>query len=327
MPELRWILIACGVVLLVGIYVWGRRNSKATASSGVEDAIARRPEPVFETADAYDPPIVQAEDAFDDAVEADYAESEGAPAPVVARSHVRASIDESNDPTLEAPVGRADRERRYARIEPTFIDESMTAELPAEDIPEPPARPAPPAPSPSAAPSASQSPAADAPTLSMSTSPPPRRIERRKIIALRLATPQRIPGAQLRAALESESLAHGKYGVFHRLDEESGGALFSVASMVEPGTFDLEKMPQESYPGITLFAQLPGPVAGMLALNELIACSRRLHSALGGTLQDERGVPLTVHRIERIRQEIREFEHRPTTDSAHRPSSTLSPSP
>jgi FtsZ-interacting cell division protein ZipA len=51
----------------------------------------------------------------------------------------------------------------------------------------------------------------------------------------------------------------------------------------------------------------------MLAFNELIACSRRLHAALGGTLQDERGVPLTVHRIERIRQEIREFEHKPAS--------------
>jgi FtsZ-interacting cell division protein ZipA len=63
----------------------------------------------------------------------------------------------------------------------------------------------------------------------------------------------------------------------------------------------------------------------MLAFNELISCSRRLHAALGGTLQDERGVPLTVHRIERIRQEIREFEHRPAGDPLQRSSSTHSP--
>ena len=84
---------------------------------------------------------------------------------------------------------------------------------------------------------------------------------------------------------------------------------------------------QEFFPGITLFAQLPGPVAGMLAFNELIACSKRLHAALGGTLQDERGVPLTVHRIERIRQEIREFEQRPAYDPSQRSSHPVSPSP
>jgi cell division protein ZipA len=88
--------------------------------------------------------------------------------------------------------------------------------------------------------------------------------------------------------------------------------------MVEPGTFDLEKMSETLYPGVTLFAQLPGPVAGMHALNEMVACARRLHSALGGVLQDDRGVPLTVHRIERMRQEVREFE-RPASGSARTP--------
>ena len=81
--------------------------------------------------------------------------------------------------------------------------------------------------------------------------------------------------------------------------------------MVEPGTFDLEKMGETLYPGVTMFTQLPGPVPGMHALNELIACARRLQAHLGGTLQDERGVPLTVHRIERMRQEVREFERPP----------------
>jgi FtsZ-interacting cell division protein ZipA len=52
----------------------------------------------------------------------------------------------------------------------------------------------------------------------------------------------------------------------------------------------------------------------MHALNELVACARRLHQSLGGVLQDDRGVPLTVHRIERMRQEVREFERpAPTT--------------
>jgi cell division protein ZipA len=85
--------------------------------------------------------------------------------------------------------------------------------------------------------------------------------------------------------------------------------------MVEPGSFDLEKMSETLYPGITMFTQLPAPVPGMHALNELIACARRLQANLGGTLQDERGVPLTVHRIERMRQEVREFERPPAGGS------------
>ena len=82
--------------------------------------------------------------------------------------------------------------------------------------------------------------------------------------------------------------------------------------MVEPGTFDLEKMGETLYPGITLFAQLPGPGAGHArAATSWSRARAACRQSLGGTLQDERGVPLTVHRIERMRQEVREFERPP----------------
>jgi cell division protein ZipA len=176
------------------------------------------------------------------------------------------------------------------RVEPTFAD-APTEELPVRAAPA----------------------AAAAPTLSSSEAPQSssRRVERRKILSVRIAiAPQRLEGTKLQEALVAESLQHGKYDIFHRLHTD-GSIVFSVASMVEPGTFELEKMGETLYPGITMFTQLPGPVPGMHALNELIACARRLQASLGGTLQDERGVPLTVHRIERMRQEVREFERPP----------------
>ena len=197
-----------------------------------------------------------------------------------------------HEPTVETWRGR---------VEPTLAD-GPTEELPV--------RAAPPAT------------AATAPTLSSSEAPQSRRVERRKILSLRLAiTPQRLEGAKLLESLQAESLQHGKYGIFHRLHTD-GSIVFSVASMVEPGTFELEKMSETMYPGITMFTQLPGPVPGMHALNELVACARRLQANLGGTLQDERGVPLTVHRIERMRQEVRDFERPPAgrgagSQSAH----------
>jgi cell division protein ZipA len=142
----------------------------------------------------------------------------------------------------------------------------------------------------------------------MSSTPPPRRSERRKIMALRIAAgSHRFTGEQLLESLLSEGLQHGKYDVFHRLDD-AGASIFSIASMVEPGTFDPPKMKEETYPGITMFAQLPGPIDGLLAFNELVLVARRLQEKLGGTLQDERGVPLTIHRVERLRQDIRDFQ-------------------
>jgi cell division protein ZipA len=325
MPELRWILIVFGLALLIGIYVWGRRGAKSAA---IADDVTPRPDPAFEPAASYDefeaplvPPIEE--------MEIDEPDAQRAPPERVERGWVArdveasrpAPIDESRETTVEAYVPRERPRDLRPRIEPTFNEESVTAELPVREEPEPEL-----AASPSPAKSSLTQPVNEAPTIGMSNTPPPRRIERRKIIALRLAAGgQRLNGLLLKNALDAEGLEHGKYDVFHRLDN-SGASIFSIASMMEPGTFDLEKMPQETYPGITLFTQLPGPVAGMLAFNELIACSRRLHAALGGTLQDERGVPLTVHRIERLRQEIREFELRPASDP-QRSSSTFTPTP
>jgi cell division protein ZipA len=196
-------------------------------------------------------------------------------------------------PVVEPPAP-ATHESWRSRLEPTLAD-APTEELPVR--------------SPQAAPSAPA--AGAAPTLSSSEAPQARRIERRKILSVRLAmVPQRVEGAKLQEALLAESLQHGKYNIFHRLHTD-GSIVFSVASMVEPGTFELEKMGEALFPGVTMFTQLPGPVPGMHALNEMIACARRLQANLGGTLQDERGVPLTVHRIERMRQEVREFERPP----------------
>lgn len=308
MPELRWILIACGALLLIGVYVWGRRAARDGAAS--EDAALRmRPEPPM----AAPEPAIEHFPGPEDTAEAAAGSSEAAytRATDFSSTLVRATPrdplpDVSARNAQDGGYRAAGRDFRRGRIEPTLEEapteevHAATVELPVED--ERPAEPAEPAQAP-------------APTLAMSSAPAPKRLERRKIIALRLAAgTQRFAGAQLRQTLEEENLDYGKYDVFHRL--HGGAQIFSVASMVEPGTFDLEKMPTLAYPGVTLFAQLPGPVAGMEALNQLITCGKRLQEHLGGTLQDERGVPLTAHRMERLRQEIREFESQQGRDAS-----------
>jgi cell division protein ZipA len=290
MPELRWILIGFAIVLLAGIYLWGRKASVEAAKR--EASLRARPEPGMFSND-----VPQHES--DTAADIDPSDWDSGDANRANISEAWREPTSTDAPTIERHV-QDDSWR--GRMEPTFSEPFVTEELPI----------APEAPRASEnVSSSSTAPSAAAPTLSSGDSPPPKRIERRKILALRLAaSPHRIEGARLSAALEAEALQHGKYAVYHRLHED-GLSIFSVASIVEPGTFDPETMAQTQYPGITLFAQLPGPVPGMHALNELVACARRLQQTLGGTLQDDRGVPLTVHRIERLRQEVREFERPP----------------
>ena len=296
MNDLRWILIVAGAILLIAIYFWGRRGNKRDDGAGAIVARPRsdhsiepqsydrvEPEPVDDPVIAEEP--VQANDwQPPPRVEARPAVTPRFEEPVVRRGRVEPTFSEMDS----LPPNYADDETALE------ADPVATAELPVRE-------------------------SAPAPTLGMSSTPPPRRIERRKIVALRLAAPaQRYPGDELRQAFEAESLQHGRYDVFHRLHDD-GASVFAVASMVEPGTFDLDSMAAQKYTGVTMFAQLPGPVPGVHALQDLVACGKRLQEILGGTLQDERGVPLTVHRIERLRQEIVEFERGHARDMNQRP--------
>jgi FtsZ-interacting cell division protein ZipA len=130
---------------------------------------------------------------------------------------------------------------------------------------------------------------------------------RRKIIALRLAFPERVSGVQLLELLQSERMTHGKFSIYHRLHD--GGTVFSLASMVEPGAFDVAAMPQQQFPGVTLFMLLPGPLDGLIAYDQMLSSAQRLAHATHGILQDERGSKLTAQIMERLRDEVLDFQH------------------
>ncbi|HEY6642931.1 cell division protein ZipA C-terminal FtsZ-binding domain-containing protein [Povalibacter sp.] len=303
MNDLRWILIVCGALLLIGIYFWGRRGSRrADTDDGV---LHPRSDPQLEP--SFDAPSYRVHD--EDSLPEEELDAYEPPVeqPFVIRApsrHEPAAWQPRNESAARVePSGRG---VRGARVEPTFGDDDSTS-LPestayAEEV------------DPAKTVELSAKEPLDAPTLGMSSTPAPRRIERRKIIALRLAAPgQRFPGEALRDAMEAESLQFGRYDVFHRLHDD-GVSIFSVASMMEPGTFELDRMAGQQYSGVTMFAQLPGPIPGVHALSDLVECGKRMQSKLGGTLQDDRGVPLTVHRIERLRQEVIDFERAQARD-------------
>ena len=83
-----------------------------------------------------------------------------------------------------------------------------------------------------------------------------------------------------------------------------------MASLLEPGTFPLDAMAAFSTPGLTLFAQLPGPVEGLQVYSLMLNAARRLAESLGGGLQDETHSALTQQTIEHTRAEIREHSRK-----------------
>jgi hypothetical protein len=113
--------------------------------------------------------------------------------------------------------------------------------------------------------------------------------------------------ATTRARLRAEGLGFGRYEIFHHLHDD-GRPIFSVASLKEPGTFDIESMETTQYPGVAMFAVLPGPVPAADAFDDMIFTARALATHLNGALADERGAPLTALRVGKLREEALEFE-------------------
>lgn len=108
------------------------------------------------------------------------------------------------------------------------------------------------------------------------------------ILAIHVARPARpIEAMELFPALDAAGLSYGQMDIFH-YELEDGQEAFSVANMVEPGTFDPTTMIEGiSTPGVTMFAVLPGPLSAVDTLQYMTGCARELAKALGAEVLDE----------------------------------------
>ncbi len=142
-----------------------------------------------------------------------------------------------------------------------------------------------------------------------SSAPPPNAGELQRIVTIRVCAvgEMRWSGAQLMAALELHGLAFGRYQVFHRKHVD-GRSLFCVASLIEPGTFDMAVMGSQEFRGITLFAVLPGPTAPLDTVDELLRTARGLAEELSGMIQDAKGMPMSPQRAASLREDVAQFQ-------------------
>jgi len=137
----------------------------------------------------------------------------------------------------------------------------------------------------------------------------PNAAELQRIVTIRVCAvgETRWSGDQLMAALEQHGLAFGRYQVFHRRHVD-GRSLFCVASLVEPGTFDVAAMPDQDFRGVTLFAVLPGPLEPLETMDELFGTARGLAEQLSGMVQDGKGMPLSPQRAAALREDVARFQ-------------------
>ena len=279
--ELRWILLCLSLPLLAGIWWWtARRAGQIPGNSEL-----REPTPSVD-------PARHADSSGDLPAEpAPQPRDWGVP-PFEPLNIRTAEFD--HVPVLDAPM--------TAGTDPAPTPGSVRATAPA------PARA--PTPPPPMRPMFTTGPISEQSDRAAAAPPQaPNAAELQRIVTIRVCTvgEARWSGSQLMAALELHGLAFGRYQVFHRKHAD-GRSLFCVASLIEPGTFDIAEMADQEYRGVTLFAVLPGPIKPIETMDELLGTARGLAEELSGMVQDAKGMPLSPQRAAALREDIARFQ-------------------
>ena len=109
-------------------------------------------------------------------------------------------------------------------------------------------------------------------------------------------------------ALRNAGLEHGRYAIFHRqLGTNREG--FSVASLTEPGSFDLEHLGDATIAGLSFFLVLPGKGDPVSRFDAMVETARALSVELAADLFDERGSSWSSQRERYLREELIEYRH------------------
>lgn len=314
MAGLRWILLGAGVALILGLWWWETRRTRMQAGldagapggrdrfSGAADEANVAPDAESESVEAAyrptierirvprRPPMIE----IPDDLEVDVSDFVGIdrrrggdpsftlePEPGLV---AEPDVDDQDAAVHVEDAGEQDDHHRAPWVSTQPLDRDEVAPMRLDDPPE---------------------------------APPSDPMERRtaeasqqRIVALRLVASGRDwGGASLRAALEAEDLHHGPYSIYHR-EREDGKSLLYVASMMEPGSFDLGSMDEQEFSGISLFGIVPGPLDAPSTFDLVLTVGRALAERLAGQLQDEQGSTLTSQRILNLREELVHFEHR-----------------
>lgn len=114
-------------------------------------------------------------------------------------------------------------------------------------------------------------------------------------------------GMQLLDAMEVCGLHHGEMGIFHYTDLDTNQTLFSIANVLEPGSFDLDTIGELETPGLALFMRLPAPIDGEKALLTFVQQAKRLKEQLNGRLTDSQRRELSRETLDELKETARRY--------------------
>ncbi len=257
---LRLILLALGVSLVIGIYLWDRYKRAARRSQAMAPPPRAHVEPTLGGDEAFVPDtgIEVVELTSEHQVDEELPPGEFVGEPVVKHRWDGASEDAEDEEQLsmELAFGAQD-ESDYLHLDPALMDE----------------------------------------------------VPRLIVQVIVMCRKDPVDARRIREALATVDMRFGEMNIYHR-ENDRGQVLFSLASVVEPGSFPEDEAAEFSTPGMVLFTQLPGVQDGLSIYSDMLFTAERLAALLDGELHDETRSVLTKQSIAHTREKILEHQRK-----------------
>ena len=132
------------------------------------------------------------------------------------------------------------------------------------------------------------------------------------VISVVKADDELISGAVLLPTLLTLGMKYGEMNIFHRHQDNAGNGkvTFSLANMMNPGTFDLDNMENFATQGVSLFMTLPNAGDPFEVFEQMLAAAKQLGQEFNAQLLDEKRSVLTKQTEQHYVSKIREFERK-----------------
>ncbi len=288
MSNLRWSLLIIGGVILLGIYLYGRWRSQSRDSEVFQDVIREEPDILLGKKGT---PALESDPALKRQLS-----SIGA----VGKQELLGTLDKE---ASKSPKAAKEAEPR----EPASLaDKPAVSTMKAEDVASAAAKVETKA-SGKAAGKASDKPA---------EKPQQKAAENKAagqpddgVVVIHIVAPKNKPftGRAVLKAFHANALRYGDMDIFHRIKVIDGEQhkVFSLASMVKPGTLNPKDVINSEIRGLSLFTTLPNKVGNIPAFDEMLHCAQHMATTLGGELRDQTLRPMTHGSIMLQRSNLR----------------------
>jgi len=121
---------------------------------------------------------------------------------------------------------------------------------------------------------------------------------------------QIMQGASLLPMLLTLGLKYGEMNIFHRHQDNAGNGpvTFSLANMMNPGSFDLDTMETFATQGITLFMMLPNTGNTFDVYQQMLSAAKQISEEFNAQILDDKRNVMTKQTEQHYESRIRSFE-------------------